>query len=352
MTEVVVVFALAVVLAMGLSGLIETPRELLQRQSTIDLSRLSVVDRAVRQLDDDVRFARGVAVPSPGELVVSRGDGGRVAYEWGGPGLPLMRISPEGTGVVLAAASRVRFTLGMTELRAGFDDGALESASIEIAGFDRFPRGTTGVLVRRQVVDDVHGVGFFFTAAGLGRDDALVHSAEVRLRKRGTQPLRVRLLEADPESRQPIVARALANQVVHQNSLPVGMSDFTIPLTSSRAVSDGDPLFLELSVVGDGSAAEVEFESASGPVSPGREVGGFLVSSGGLFRPMALALAASQAVFSLTATRSSVAGVADARAVTTVPTSVLLTLVLTSGPEPADLDLSFPVANNLALVNR
>ncbi|MFG0320023.1 MAG: hypothetical protein ACF8XB_22315, partial [Planctomycetota bacterium JB042] len=117
-------------------------------------------------------------------------------------------------------------------------------------------------------------------------------------------------------------------------------------------VREGDPLFLELSSMGPGAAVEVEVETLPLGVPVPGLLGGVLVSAGGIFRPLAASAAAGQVVHAVTAVTQRVLGGGVTGAVESIPTSVLLSLELPSNDAPGRLDVSFPIANNLARVNR
>ncbi|MFG0318661.1 MAG: type II secretion system protein J, partial [Planctomycetota bacterium JB042] len=239
--EMCVVVALSAILALGLSALIDVPRELAVRHDGTNVARLSAADRVIRQLDDDVRFAKDVRTPGPGELVVVRADGETVRYRWEGVGRALSRSAPEGSGELLEQVTRVGFAIGWTEVDAGYEEGGLVSSPVAVARFSGFA-ALLGIAARlgRAPVDGAHAVGLYFRAAGLGEESGLVSEARVRLRRAGDEGLRVRLLRADPGSRQPIVGTELAGGVVASSALPLATTDVALPLTATKAVREGD----------------------------------------------------------------------------------------------------------------
>lgn len=363
--ELIVVVAITGLLVLGLGAVVEIPRDMAEQELSGD-ARLSDLDRLVKWLDDDVRFAKDVVRPSATRLEVTTRDGQTVVYAWGGGGGPLTRTDANGSVALVESAARVIFQLGKTPLPAEFADGTTSESVVEAASFDTFTLlpgfsllgGLLGGLLKKVdlltgtlLVTRSEPAGVAFTVSGLS-GEGYVESVRLRLRKSGTQSLMVRLLEFDPDDGQPDSSGPNVTTVVHQNALPSALTDFTIPLPAARKVKNGDRLFVELVATGNGGAVELAYELLSIAAAAAPVGGGLLRSTGGLFAPLAATLDASQCVFSVQVREIEAESGGAADAVVLVPTSVHATIQVQTPNGVSMLATSFPVENNLARVHR
>ncbi|MFG0320022.1 MAG: type II secretion system protein J [Planctomycetota bacterium JB042] len=370
MLEFVVVLAITGILIVGLGAVVEIPSRIAEQEIAGD-ARISDVDRAVRWLDDDVRFAKDVATPSVSELHVTRSDGQVVRYTWGGASGPLVRSAPEGTAELIGSTARVTFGLGMSEVEVEGDAGTAVETDVEAAGFDSFtlepgygladllpigsPLAPVDLLVQPKPVKLLNKVGVVFTATGLEDDDGFVESVRLRLRRIGSGGLLVNVCEAFGSPPQPNWLKFVTGTHVENAALPGVMSDFTIPFPADGRLEQGKTYFLELAAPPLQTSVEVEGLGLSVPDAAAPNGGGFVFSplGGGLtYAPLGGQLEASQTVFSVRVRKTATESVGSGGNTIEIPTCVQATIQIVTGEGVQSIDTSVPIVNNLARVNR
>lgn len=366
MMEFILVIGITGILVLGFGAIIEVPRQAAEAELS-DQPRLSDVDRATRWLDDDVRFAKDVAVPAANRLEVTRRDAQVVVYEWGGSNGPLVRTAPEGTADVIPAVARVQFALGESMVRVDATDGDVAETVVEMASFDAFTlkpgytlssllRGIltlVNVLVGALPVQSSETLGLVFVASGLEDDDGHLESIRLRLRRSGTSGVKVSVYEALGSPVGPDRSRPIASVFVQSSALPGSMSEFTIPVSASRALRQGQKYFVEI-VSDGGPALELESHVLSLVAAATATTTGLLRSSNGgrNYSPAGGSLDASQTVFSVKARKTEKTSDGAGRGFRMIPTSVNVAFKISTPAGVTSIDTSFPIENNVALVNR
>jgi len=368
MIEFILVVAISGILILGLSALIEVPRKIAEQESTGD-TRLSSADRAIAQLDRDIRFATNVELPNAAHLRLTRHDGAVVDYTWSAARAPLVRTVGGRSSEVLESATRVTFALQTTSVDVGpSSDGALVEAAVETASFETFSLksgyqfvggggavSTVSVIANTKTIGGASKSGLFFQASGLSDDAGVAASLKVRLRRNGVEDLKVRIYEADSITKLPVRAQPVAYAHVLNGALPSGLSTVSIPLTSVKTLTQGGSYFAELSSDGNGSSADIEYQTLSDADAAGLSSGGFLYSSDGgrSYSPTSSSLDASQSAFDVTVKKTTAVAPTDGVGATDdITTAVQLRLSLPSSLGATTMNVSFPVENNLVLVNR
>lgn len=369
MMEFILVIGLTGILIVGLGAIVEIPREIAQSEVSGE-ARTSSVDRAVKWLDDDIRFAKDVATSASTELQVTRKNGTVVTYNWGGAGTPLVRTAAEGTAEMVGKVSHLGFCLGLSELRVGFTEGTVSESLLETATFDSFtlqpgygfagllPVGSllTPVIVDTlpKVVGPMKKVGIVFKATGLADDDAFIESIRLRLRRAGTGGVFVSICEALESPYRPNYFKYVTGTWVDNAALPAAMSDFTIALPPQKKIQQGKTYFIDLTAPPFQTSVEVESRTLSVDAAATASSGGLVYSTNGGFSysPVASVLDASQTVFSVTAKKTVAETTGSAGDIVMIPTCVQMTIHIETSDGVSRIDTSFPVENNLALVNR
>ncbi len=368
MMEFIVVVAITGILIVGLGAVVEIPRQVAEQELAGD-ARISDVDRAVRWLDEDVRFAKDVAVPSVGELHVTRRDGRLVKYTWGGSSGPLVRTAPEGTANLISSAARVAFSLGMTEMAGTYLDGSMDESVVEAAAFESFsladgwflsdllPIGSllrsVDLLVGTLPIESGKRVGLSFTASGLDADGGFIESIRLRLRRNGSGGIYVAVWSATDDLRSPDWLHWITGKWVENSALPASMSDFEITMPENNRIHDGRKYFVEIYSQPLEQAAVLETRALSLAAAASPTGGGVLRSIlGGPYDPIAGSLAASQTVFSVKVKSPESVASGSSGDSQLIPTCVQATLQIVTADGVRSIDTSVPIENNVARVTR
>ncbi|MFG0320021.1 MAG: type II secretion system protein J [Planctomycetota bacterium JB042] len=369
MMEFILVIGITGILVVGLGAVVEIPRQMAEQELAGD-ARISDVDRAMKWLDDDVRFARDVVVPSAGTLEITTRSGQTVTWNWGGSSGPLTRTDPGGTSSVIPSAARVIFSLGLSKARVAAADGSLLESTVESAAFDTFTLNSgygladllpirtlltaVDLLVGLLVVHPAQPIGIVFTASGLSDDSGYLESIRLRVRRNGTSNLVVTVFEALESPLRPDRTKVVAKVVVENARLPAVLSDLTIALPAERRIHQGGRYFVELKPESSDRAVALETRVLSIAAAAASTTTGVLSSSDGgrNYSPIGGSLDASQTVFSVLAKKSSTDAAGVGEGIELIPTCVQATIMLVTADGVTTIDTSVPVENNLARVIR
>lgn len=385
MIEFILVVAISGIVIIGLAAVVEVPRQMIEREQEGG-SHISSCDRAVARLDEEVRFAKDVAVPDSNTLDISTATGETIRYRWDGvEGGDLVRTAPDGTGTVLGSIRHLAFRLNMTEhVVPATEDKPLVMTPVETASFTEFTLkpgyeiDATVVEVESKTATEVEAVastltkvtetrsyltinktdraGIFFTPTSITDDAASATMVRLRLRRNGVDDLAVVIYELDEKTNEPIRSELVAYAKVANAAIPVSLSDMSIPLSCLRKMSHLKKYFVEVMSSGSGNAADIEYKTLSDPDAVATANGGFVVSdsSGASFYSPSTRTEACQSDYSMMAVKSEpvIPGTTETEVVEMIPTSVQLDVQLTASSGDAILNVSFPVENNLALVNQ
>lgn len=366
--EFILVLALSGILLVGLTSMIEIPRQMVENHES---GTPSVADTEVTLsvMDRDIRYATTVRAPTTHRLEVDLADGSTVTYEWSGtPGGPLARTDAQGTVNVVPTVNDVMFRIRTTPMTVGATgEKPLITTTVQTAAFNSFtllPGFSLGGLVRgllsvteivtHQNISATEYAGIYFQPTALDSDDGAPSVLRVRLRRAGSSDLLLRAWEADPVTKKPIRGTLTATAIIPNASLPASTSTFTIPLTTVKKLNRNKSYFMELRSAGTSLAAQIEgrtlnLENAVAPLNVGLQIS---ANAGLLYRPLGSLLSASQTIFSIEAVKTEVTGAAPTASLVQVPTAVAMALRMITAQGTEDLHASFPLENNLALVTQ
>ena len=372
MIEFTLVVAISGILILGLGALVDVPLQMAEQQM-VGGSTVSSADRALAILGQEVRFARNIDSPDPRTLLVTDQAGNPISYVWDGVvGGGLTRTSLDGSAAVLKNIQSLDFTLVLADMRVDPGDGLTSDTLVQTAGFTTFNlksgykrSGSPGPTAPGTVVVDVsittvslsstsHG-GIAFTASGLSADAGLPVSVTVQAQRSGPAKLAAHIYAADSTGIYPDRTREVAVGRIDNGAIPLAFADVSIPLTPSLNLVEGGRYFLVLrSPPSAGRSADMRVRTVSDPAAVTPSNQGFLHSAnnGGDYASLSdPRLDASQTIFQVEVQSTAVVGGPGANTVQ-VPTSVDLKLQLVSAEGQSNLQTSFTVENNVALVSQ
>ncbi len=371
--EMLLVVALSGVVFVGLAALIDVPQRMAERENHGTPS-IASADTALATLDQDVRYATTVRVPSATRVEADQADGRTIAWEIvGGAEKVLERTADGSTVPILRNIAAGSFALETARTVRRHDESrALATAAVSVASFNAFAlrsgyafgaggRGVTGVSVvsGQNDIDSVHTVGIYFAPGSLGGDRGVPTAIRLKLQRNGSEDLLLQIFEASPTTRLPNRSVIVANGRLYNRQIPLALSDVSVPLAMTKKLDPSKSYFVEMHARG-GAAAKIDTQTLSVPAAAQSAASTFFYSNDGGTSYAALGSSndASQTRFTFDALKVSITtapddadGLPPGFDAVDVGIGVVLHFTLSTAEGPESLATTVPIVNNLPIVN-